>query len=373
MIGSGLKDPCAEGAVRSPLDLHKGIGDPRSASGCDRWPEKMRLLHVPSGALVRGRCRATNLCAYCRTLGVLETVRMWTLDALEYAPTLYVVLTSPRHLTRDECRDHLRQLRKAAKRSWPDAEWCVSVEFQKKGRLHLNLLVKGVPASDASAFRSVVVDGVWCARTDARPVAQFCEVIADGVGVVRYLQKTMAHGLKVEQAPPMGWRGHRTSQTRGYLVRPASVMRAEARRALAIDREVWKGSNLDEAISTVDARLGDEWRLVIEGPELDIDECDDPCDSCGTEHVVRRRAYEVDGHWWYLFLCDDCAPEPAALLETRRARFRPADPWQPVEPHGVVVRKEARWAIHVNEKGRRSIRLYLKARIPKPSETVSRK
>jgi hypothetical protein len=42
----------------------------------------------------------------------------------------------------------------------------------------------------------------------------------------------LAHGLKAEQAAPLGWKGHRTSQTRGYLVRPASVMRQEARTAL---------------------------------------------------------------------------------------------------------------------------------------------
>ena len=51
---------------------------------------------------------------------------------------------------------------------------------------------------------------------------------------MRYVSKMLAHGLKAEQAPPVGWRGHRTSQTRGYLVRPASVMRDEARRRSAL-------------------------------------------------------------------------------------------------------------------------------------------
>jgi hypothetical protein len=53
---------------------------------------------------------------------------------------------------------------------------------------------------------------------------------------VKYLQKELVHGLKREQAPPIGWRGHRTSQTRGYLVRPAALMREEAKRSLRSKR-----------------------------------------------------------------------------------------------------------------------------------------
>jgi hypothetical protein len=71
-------------------------------------------------------------------------------------------------------------------------------------------------------------------------------VIDAGEGVVRYLAKTLSHGLKREQAPPLGWRGHRTSQTRGYLVRPASVMREEARESLARKRDL---ARLSEAIA----------------------------------------------------------------------------------------------------------------------------
>ena len=50
---------------------------------------------------------------------MVETVEMLTLDAIEYAPTLWVVLTAREHLTRLTCRDHLRQLRKALRRRWP--------------------------------------------------------------------------------------------------------------------------------------------------------------------------------------------------------------------------------------------------------------
>jgi hypothetical protein len=188
---------------------------------------------------VAGRCKATNLCRYCQTLYVLETVEMLLLDAAEYAPTLWVVLTAREHLTRAQCRDHLRQLRKAAKRRWPDVEWFVQVEFQRRGALHLNLLIKGVPVEDREQLHDLLSER-WCARVDALPVAQWSGEVTDAGGVAKYLAKTLAHGLKSEQAPPIGWRGHRTSQTRGYFVRPASVMRDEARVSRRLKRELWR-------------------------------------------------------------------------------------------------------------------------------------
>jgi hypothetical protein len=158
---------------------------------------------------------------------------------MENAPTLWAVLTAREHLTRKQTYRHLEQLREAARRRWPDVEWFVQVEFQRRGALHLNLLIKGVPVEDAEQLRQVLVDR-WCARVDAAPVGQWLDAIEDAGGAVRYLSKMLAHGLKAEQAPPIGWRGHRTSQTRGYLVRPASVMREEARRSLRFKRELWK-------------------------------------------------------------------------------------------------------------------------------------
>jgi hypothetical protein len=201
---------------------------------------------------VRGRCRATNLCEYCRKLATVETVEMLTLDALEHAPEVWMVLTAREHLTRPDTYRHLERLRAAAKRRWPSIEWFVQVEFQRRGALHLNLLIKGVPAADAQALGEVL-SGVWCARIDAEPVGQWVGAVQDGQGVVKYLSKMLAHGLKAEQAPPIGWRGHRTSQTRGYLVRPASVMRLEAREALAVKRELWKA--IEAGLEGHDAEL----------------------------------------------------------------------------------------------------------------------
>jgi len=244
------------------LDLHEGIAtapDPR-AGKCQRWPEHLALLNCATGELLPGRCKATNLCRYCQKLYVVETVEMLTLDAVEYAPTLWVVLTAREHLTRSEFNGHLKHLRRVLRRSWPSLEWFVQVEFQRRGALHGNLLVKGVPVEALDRF-SEEVAALWCARVDALPVGQWAGAIADADGVVRYLSKMLAHGLKAEQAPPIGWRGHRTSQTRGYFVRPASVMRVEARRALRVKRRIWRGEDAARAELEVAAAELVAWEL----------------------------------------------------------------------------------------------------------------
>lgn len=231
-----------------------------------RWPEQLRLLNLSTGELVAGRCRSTNLCRYCQRLYVLETVEMLLLDAAEHAPTLWLVLTAREHLTRAECTDHLRQVRKAVRRRWAACEWFVQVEFQRRGALHLNLVVKGVPVEDREALHEVVSE-VWCSRVDAEPQAQWSGEVADAGGVVKYLSKTLAHGLKAEQAPPIGWRGHRTSQTRGYLVRPATVMREEARRSVRLGRLIHRGLDLEHALAEVSrAAAEDVWEMRVVQP-----------------------------------------------------------------------------------------------------------
>lgn len=244
-----------EGAHGAPLDLHEGISPP--APGCARWPEHMRLLNETTGELVRGRCGATNLCRYCQTLYVVETLEMLTLDALEHAPELWLVLTAREHLTRPETYRHLEHLRRHLRRSWPDVEWFVQVEFQRRGALHLNLLLKGVPKGDLDELREAAVT-LWCKRVDALPVAQWAGEVHDGGGALRYLQKTLSHGLKQEQAPPLGWRGHRTSQTRGYLVRPASVMRQEARAVLREKRAIRRAIAATDDPQRVEALVADD-------------------------------------------------------------------------------------------------------------------
>lgn len=269
-------------AARSAaLDLHEGIVPPPRfedfRQGCPRWPAGL-LLQWRRGELagwVEGRCGATNLCRYCQRLYVVETVEMLTLDAMEHAPELWMVLTAREHLTRSGLRPHLAHLRRATRRRWPDIEWFVQIEFQRRGALHANLLTKGVPTSDREELHDVM-SGRWCDRVDAEPVGQWSGVVADGVGVVRYIAKMLAHGLKAEQAPPLGWRGHRTSQTRGYLVRPASVMRQEARAALQLKRELHRvetaapdldgATVLDIAEELVERHRERSWQLVAVRP-----------------------------------------------------------------------------------------------------------
>jgi hypothetical protein len=228
-----------------PLDLHEGIRDPLEKGGCQRWPESLRLLNKTTGELRRGRCRATNLCPYCARLFAVETSEMLLLDAMEDAPTIYLVLTAREHLTRAQCTDHLRQLRRATRKQWPSIRWAVLVEFQRRRALHLNLLVKGVPVQDCERLREAAAT-LWCSRVDAEDVAQWAGVIADELGVVKYVT---LHFMKQSQAPVVGWKGHRYSSTRDYLVRPASVMRREARRSLTTKRLLWKSIGRAEQIA----------------------------------------------------------------------------------------------------------------------------
>ena len=263
-----------QAARSAALDLHEGIADPRVKT-CGRWPEHLRLMNCSTGELLPGRCKATNLCAYCARLYAVETAEMVLLDAMEDAPTIYCCLTSRAFLTRSEVRDHLHQLRKAGRASWPLLRWFVSVEFTQAGRLHVNLLVKGVPIDQVEELKRVLVER-WCARVDARPIGQCVKPVTDSGGIVKYVA---LHFLKESQAPPIGWRGHRTSQTRDYLVRPASVMRDEARKALRLKRLLWRGVPGELAALELEIRESHEWKLRGVNPS-----------SAGTGRVRPRRA-----------------------------------------------------------------------------------
>ncbi len=208
--------------------------------------------------LVKGRCKATNLCDYCARIAAVETSEMLLLDAMEYAPTLYVVLTARELLTRPVCRRHLDKLLRSCRRRWPSIEWAVLVEFQRRGALHLNLLVKGVAVEDADQLRELMRAG-WCRRVDALPWYQWVGEVTSGAGLVRYIS---LHFLKPSQAPPKGWRGHRFSCTRGYLVRPASEMRQEAKRSLRLKRALHRGVPGDLLEQELELEAAIEWDLV---------------------------------------------------------------------------------------------------------------
>lgn len=250
------------------LDLHKGISTP-SVSGCLRWPEHQRLLNHSTGELVRGRCRATNLCDYCAKLAAVENAELLALDAAEYAPTLWVVLTTRSGSVDSRAFYRSREkVWKAVRRRWPEAEYAFLVEFttgygKASGgvrRPHWNLLVKGVPVEDAEQLRDVVTR-VWCSREDAEPWAQFVGPVSEAGGLMRYLA---LHFQKESQAPPKGWRGHRFRCSSGYLVRPASVLREEAKRSLRLKRLLWRGLDLEEA--ELELAAAPTWSLRFVNP-----------------------------------------------------------------------------------------------------------
>lgn len=256
-------DPSGQSSVANALaglalDLHEGIGDPRLCGGCQRWPEHLRLVNCATGELALGRCRATNLCPYCARLFAVETSEMLLLDAMEYAPTLYVVLTAREHLDHSHLKRHLTQLRRSLRKTWAGIEWAALREYQGRGALHVNLMVKGVPVEHVERFRRSLCN-VWCSRADAEPVGQYVGVIADELGVVKYVT---LHFMKESQAPGLGWRGHRFSCTRGYLVRPAAVMREEARTSLRLKRKLWRGVSLEVALAELEADAAIPWALV---------------------------------------------------------------------------------------------------------------
>jgi len=271
------------------------VGDPLACAGCGRFPESMRIVNTVTGELHRGRCRATNLCPYCARLFAIETSEMLLLDALEYAPTLYVVLTAREHLTRADTYGHLRQLRRALRKVWPTVTWAVLVEFQKRGALHLNLMVKGVGVEDVEAFRACTV-GVWCSRVDAEPQSQYVGVIADELGVVKYVT---LHFMKASQAPAIGWKGHRYSAMRDYLVRPAAVMREEARASLREKRLLWKA-------------LGRAYEIAGDVPTADL-----------VEILFEQMEASVHDVEWKLVRVEK-VPAAARWLDTRRPIVRAA-------------------------------------------------
>jgi hypothetical protein len=121
----------------------------------------------------------------------------------------------------------------------------------------LNLLVKGVDVDELDELRDVLV-ARWCDRVDAAPSAQWVGAVNEGPGLVRYIA---LHFLKVDQSPPLGWRGHRTSYSRDYLVRPASIMREEAKSSLRLKRLLWRGVPAELAELELELRAAHVWSL----------------------------------------------------------------------------------------------------------------
>lgn len=235
-------------AALAALDLHEGIGD-IGGEGCGRWPENFWLQSTLEH-LVRGRCKATNLCPYCARLAAVENSELLALDATEgVAPEVWMVLGTGTDELRSEpfyaARKHLM---KAIRREFAgrSIEWAALVEFttgyslQSEGRRfpHWNVLLKGVYPDDIPTLRRIV-DRVWCGRDEfkAVPSAQVIAPVSEAGGLMRYIA---LHFQKESQAPPAGWRGHRFLKSRAYLWTDTPTARHLARQALLLKRELWR-------------------------------------------------------------------------------------------------------------------------------------
>ncbi|MGC2652120.1 MAG: hypothetical protein WA317_00635, partial [Mycobacterium sp.] len=274
------------------LDLHEGLCTPgpaevpgcdgryvdRRRGGCLRWPERLWLLSE-HGQLVRGRCKATNLCEYCARLAAVENTEMLALDAMEGdAPECWAVLTT-RTATLDMAVFYRGRAKviKAVRRRWPEAEYASLLEFTTgygprsggRRRPHWNLLVKGVRSVDVDELREVIVR-VWCGQVDAGEAGQHVGLVRDCAGLMRYIA---LHFQKESQAPPEGFRGQRFNCSRGYFTgRTRAEARELARESLWLKRQLHRAGELglegDDAEDWIDDQLAreglPEWRLYAE-------------------------------------------------------------------------------------------------------------
>lgn len=247
------------------LVLHEGISTP-AGLGCPRWPETVRLRNLATGELIRGRCRATNLCDYCAKLAAVETSQALALDAVDhFGPEVWACLTTRSAITSPAPFYRAREkVRRALRRRWPECEDATLVEFttgygSRSGGLrrpHWNLLLKGIPAAEVDAVREIV-PRVWCNHVDALPGLQHVGPVREAGGLMRYLA---LHFMKESQAPPKGWKGHRFTSSRGYFPEGAPAARKRARDVLRLERELWR---LDRMCKEAGVDLGAEERLTL--------------------------------------------------------------------------------------------------------------
>jgi hypothetical protein len=246
------RSPATPGAA--PLVLHEGVSHP---GGCSRWPAGL-YLRSSLGELVPGRCRATNLCEYCSRLSAVENSEMLSLDAMNgVAPNLWLCLTTRTAIDSPRPFYKARELViRALKRRWPDVQYACQVEFTTgygpksggKRRPHWNILLKGVPTDQIEEVRAIV-GRVWCQHVDALPERQHVGEVHEAGGLMRYL---VLHFMKESQSPPKGWRGIRSTRSRGYLWLPTPAARKAAKDSLALGRELWKAQR--SGLSGQDAR-----------------------------------------------------------------------------------------------------------------------
>ena len=180
------------GAGGVALDLHEGIGPTRrdrAQLGCPRWPANLRLLSS-LGELVEGRCKGTNLCAYCARLAAVENAELLALDAMHgVAPTHWLVVTSrSTELDPAAFKDTRRQLVRALRKRFPGTEfawlWELTTGYGARSggrrRLHGNVMLKGARFDVDQLLDTVATH--WCRREDAEIQAQHAGEISDAGG-----------------------------------------------------------------------------------------------------------------------------------------------------------------------------------------------
>lgn len=249
------------------LDLHEESCAEAPPRTCERWPKRLSLISS-AGEIVRGRCSSPNLCEYCARLAAVLNAELLSLDALHgVSPSSYLVLTTAS--TDPEPRAYYESKRQLQRRLRDEIEgfqaaWLVEFTTGRAAtsggarRPHLNGLLKGVRTTDQTDVVRQVVEEVWCRREAALPAAQYVAPVQEMQGLMRYLA---LHFLKERQAPPLGWRGHRFTTTRGYLWLPTPQARKVARESLCDGRELWRALAAGATASEAEDRV--QWSRFV--------------------------------------------------------------------------------------------------------------
>lgn len=232
----------APGPAAGALGKHEEL-----PSRCTCGPEFLRLLS-DQGELVRMRGGSVNRCEYCAQLAAVENCEMLVLDALEGDAPQLVAILGTRTATVDMDAFALGRQRvvEEVRKRWPLAQYAYEVEFTTgygprsggKRRPHWNWFWKGIPRHDWTVASWVIVT-TWCRYVDAKPAAQFVDLIRNEIGLTKYVTE---HFMKASQRPPAGFSGQRFCCSRGYFGSGVSVRtaRARARESLRSKRELWK-------------------------------------------------------------------------------------------------------------------------------------
>jgi hypothetical protein len=173
----------------------------------------------------------------------MVTAAMLGADALVSPPRLVITTTTRdwwiddatlREGTRQFVRTIRSEIAPAFEYAWL-REWTTGAGPRAEGkrRTHKHWLAKHVAPLDSGAIRHVAED-VWGRLAGA--TEHFVQEVWNAGGIARYIAGLVGHHLKVEQAPPPGWRGRRFGTSRGYFSRPAAELRREAEIAVRDER-----------------------------------------------------------------------------------------------------------------------------------------